>query len=696
MTIDARSDPKPNSDDPFQHPTRQCDLVMKGGVTSGIVYPPAVLALAERYRFRSIGGTSAGAIAAGATAAAEYARDRGGFARLRAHSTWLGQGRNLLDLFQPTLDTSGLLGSLLGVMEARRAGKLDVWAVSRIVRQHNPDAARRGRRRWGALVFGATLSAFLWLALLALGITWAVTAIGGWALDWSSTLAVILALELLLGLSAWLAGRWVGPLLEAPLDLLDVVTRRIPGNYYGMCRGLPEPTGHGAALTQWLSESLNDIAGLDPSGPPLTFRHLAEKSPLHGEQRGIDLRMVTTNLSHGRPYVLPLTTPAENTLFLFNEAELRDLFPGAVVSYMCTHAASTRVPMPDGYHYLPPGLDLPVIVGMRLSLSFPLLLSAVPLYTISFPALQRYRAARRDGTLDSFRLDPDRDLQRNWFSDGGIASNFPIHFFDDWLPSRPTFGIKLTSFPRRAFQGQDSDHPIGAEYVSAIAPEVELDTTAEPEMPDDVELMLEADSGSATDPVYLPAANRSLGPDWKPIETIVEFGHAVWTAAQNYHDNMQSDLPSYRDRVVQIRLADFEGGLNLGMSPETIAGMVAKGAAAGERLKTFEFDHHRWVRFLVLMAELEEMLHRLQADYDAVGYRQLLRAAPTRPDLPYRRNAAWTDEAIQRMDELLHLIDTWKVDDAEWQQAHPRWRDEPFFAHRAPQPEPVLRVTPDL
>ena len=39
----------------------QCDLVMRGGITSGIVYPRAIAKLAETYRFRSIGGTSAGA-----------------------------------------------------------------------------------------------------------------------------------------------------------------------------------------------------------------------------------------------------------------------------------------------------------------------------------------------------------------------------------------------------------------------------------------------------------------------------------------------------------------------------------------------------------------------------------------------------------------------------------------------------------
>src|SRR5450432_2894915 len=54
-----------------------CDIVMAGGVTSGIIYPGAVAMIARRYRFRSIGGTSVGAIAAAVTAAAEYGRRTG-------------------------------------------------------------------------------------------------------------------------------------------------------------------------------------------------------------------------------------------------------------------------------------------------------------------------------------------------------------------------------------------------------------------------------------------------------------------------------------------------------------------------------------------------------------------------------------------------------------------------------------------
>ena len=79
---------------------------MKGGITSGVVYPGAVVEIAHRYRFRRIGGTSAGAIAAAAVAAAEYGRAvGGGFARLDQVPTEIAQVVDgepfLLRLFPP-------------------------------------------------------------------------------------------------------------------------------------------------------------------------------------------------------------------------------------------------------------------------------------------------------------------------------------------------------------------------------------------------------------------------------------------------------------------------------------------------------------------------------------------------------------------------------------------------------------------
>ena len=90
--------------------TRECDIVMKGGITSGVVYPHAVCELALGYRFKSVGGTSAGAIAASAAAAAELGRAGGGFNRLAGLPGWIGAGTNLLDLFQPQPRTRRLYG----------------------------------------------------------------------------------------------------------------------------------------------------------------------------------------------------------------------------------------------------------------------------------------------------------------------------------------------------------------------------------------------------------------------------------------------------------------------------------------------------------------------------------------------------------------------------------------------------------
>ena len=53
------------------------DLTMQGGTTSGVVYPLAVCDLATAFRFRNVGGASAGAIAAALTAAAELGRSEG-------------------------------------------------------------------------------------------------------------------------------------------------------------------------------------------------------------------------------------------------------------------------------------------------------------------------------------------------------------------------------------------------------------------------------------------------------------------------------------------------------------------------------------------------------------------------------------------------------------------------------------------
>ena len=105
---------------------RCCDLVMKGGVTSGVLYPPAIARIAEAFHLIGIGGTSAGAIAACAAAAAEYRRRHtgrmDGFDRLEEIPRELvGEGR-LLSLFRPDAATAGLFKLIVdGSKKSRRS-----------------------------------------------------------------------------------------------------------------------------------------------------------------------------------------------------------------------------------------------------------------------------------------------------------------------------------------------------------------------------------------------------------------------------------------------------------------------------------------------------------------------------------------------------------------------------------------------
>jgi Patatin-like phospholipase len=82
----------------------ECDVIMKGGITSGVIYPLAICELSTRYQLHNVGGTSAGAIAAAAAAAAELGRRRrlanpaspaGGYGRLAKLPEELGADRRI-------------------------------------------------------------------------------------------------------------------------------------------------------------------------------------------------------------------------------------------------------------------------------------------------------------------------------------------------------------------------------------------------------------------------------------------------------------------------------------------------------------------------------------------------------------------------------------------------------------------------
>lgn len=657
---------------------RNCDLVMKGGITSGVLYPPAVLELAGRYHFRGIGGASAGAIAAAGTAAAELGRFAGGgFELLETVSEELARGDTLRGLFQPTPATAPLMDLFLRYVDAERA---DLRAA---------EEGSTGGARWrfvrslllrrlmppllaGLVASLALVAALVWVSggldVNPAGVLWHLL----FGLGFAALVGVLV--------SVWWSYRG---LHRDGRRLLTALSQQ----HFGVCYGSSSPQG-GGALIDYLSERYDRMAGLSPDQGPLTFKQL--------KVGGIDLKLMTSNLSLERPYVFPLD-PGED--LIFKEAELRPFFPGCVMRALSAGGQKRKtdgveVCLPEGYFFLPPSVELPVIVAVRISLSFPVLFSAVPLYTLSEAGFEHVRRAKQPVR--------EADLLRHYFSDGGIVSNFPIHVFDRWLPDCPTFGINLADLPPEAMSPQVSQR--GGEVRDPGGPK-DIDTAylSRPHLtqgPAGPEVVPHGpgDKGQGPKPgrqvVYLPRADVEDAPEWQqiamdedPLGGLVNLAKAIFYTAKNHRDNQQAGLPSYRERIVTVRLRANQGGMNLTMTPAEIRELQELGREAGQTLCGFDFDHHRWVRLLVIMAQLErelkQMLETFKADpsFDELLTRPQLQGFPFATGHPL----AWRTEAR----ELIAALRTFLGGLPAYAN------DNTFFdGTHTPTPQPVKRLVP--
>jgi Patatin-like phospholipase len=173
----------------YAHRPLMCDLVMKGGITSGVVYPLTVAELATTYRFRNIGGTSAGAISA-AAAAADHRSDPQGFIELAELPARLGA--ELADLFRPQRACRRVFSVLL--------------VSTRNVQGLGPRLGQVGSLVAAILAFLATLSGLGVLVVAALPA--ALLALGLWDViedHWLSGLALVGLRVVLLAAAAWFA-----------------------------------------------------------------------------------------------------------------------------------------------------------------------------------------------------------------------------------------------------------------------------------------------------------------------------------------------------------------------------------------------------------------------------------------------------------------------------------------------------------
>ena len=507
----------------------ECDMIMKGGITSGVVYPYAVLQIATKYRLRAVGGTSAGAIAAAFAAAAEYARLHGrpeGFLILKEYCDALPE--RMLSLFQPS---PTLKPAVDCAKSAIAAGGIRPIVGAGLARSIIPAIA-------GAALLG--------VPSLLLQSSWYATAL-------ATLLGGVAGVGL--GFYRWAKTTFVKPLASA--------IEQFPAHNYGFCTGLTQPGSTDPGLTDWIYRALQHIAFGDPDHKtPLTFGDLHGPNPGTAE---IALRVVTTNLSMRRPHTLPhLGVPAS-----FVASEWDKLFPQAVMSWLYGGGTS-QSPDTPGTWLFPAENNLPVVIAVRMSLSFPVLFTAVPL---------RIEDTELPSILKALGGQSGKYVRTVHFSDGGISSNFPIHMFDAPLPTRPTFAFSLED--------------------------------------------LLADADTVTSRVALPAsASEGMGVQIKEIGSIPDFAWQILNSAKDWQDQLLSEITGQRERIARVFLTDREGGLNLDMQPEISRQLMRWGYEAGCKFTNgdFDFNEHRWRRLLVLYKHLEHNLDEIDRIWREGGF----------------------------------------------------------------------------
>lgn len=585
---------------------RFCDIVMEGGITSGIIYTSAVVELARHYRFKNIGGSSIGAFAAALTAAAEFRRRHGaadGFEALAGLPGELAReegGRTLLErLFVPHRRTRRLFNVFLATLDRGGPARTVLFGLAAALRQYAWQVAI-ALLILAAIILPGPLQATLQCRALP-----GQPACSLALLSWSGAALLTLGVALLAGILVGIA--W---------DLGHGVVR----NDFGLCRGWDAHARTDAVdLAGFLHLAIQRVAGREAGDAPLTFRDLwnAPGSPsqvLGFEAQGkgarsIDLEVYASNLAHSRPYRFPLEETEDMGRLFFRVDELERFFPRGIVQYLAAFsrpytARSEADPAlgRDGAGYLElPVADLPVVVAVRLSMSFPLLISAVPLHAVDH---------RR------------QCMGRCWMSDGGLCSNFPIHLFDSFLPMWPTFGISLDS--------------------------------REPGDPRRVELPQFHTSGRAD--------SWDLGPEqsfWK----LGAFLASLWQTTWRWNDSTMMRMPGVRDRVVRIYLTRDEGGVNIRMGAAKIRmlGSVYGEAAAKAFVDKFRsaerggWEEHRWVRLNCLMISLRERIRNfgkaVAMNRHTTPLADQFQAARLRAPLlkPARRSRSWPSE--QRLED---------------------------------------------
>jgi predicted acylesterase/phospholipase RssA len=699
-----------------------CDILLNGGVASGVAYPWALLHLARHYRFKSVGGNSVGAMAATLAAAAEYGRCHGNddaFEPLRYLPVKLAGEKvvngvpqtktKMLRLFQPSKSVQRLFDLFIAFIGWSNPGRkmpavgqnedlsesvlpfdrVSVTPVLEVLRIYGFGwlrplvtpalrwLRRLDRHRWllplgVTLILAAAILSFEcqesrpWIAAAALIVVIA-----------SALLLILLLIVVVIGLRFY-------------RDL-----QALGRNNYGLCTGIgpteadlgQRPADDTEGLVEWLHRGIQLSAGRGREDPPLTFADLwsaprfgrAGPAPLQGGLQppdpGIELQMFSSNVTLGRPVRLPLNDA--NTRLFFDPKEWERYFPPSVLAALGRASrpyspASPSDPDPDAAGTDPaqrrlmqrllelPSGGMPIVVAARLSLSFPLLFSCVPVYAVDYQ-------------------DPRdrRNLRKCLLSDGGLCTNFPIHLFDAAHPQWPTFAFLF-----------DDRRPAHAD---------------EP-----VWLPKDHLSGRADNWIRgVPGAEDEGRADRPILMRLFGLAGGLLLTMKDWNDRVTARLPQVRNRVIHLALRKGEGQLNLTMSRETILTMAYEyGTRAGiELVNRYDLDaegqpavawrQHLYVRSMIELRALRQHLSgytsSVRSAGDTVPLRQLLRDAMCVP--PMRTGSRPTDPtggclSKAQFDALERAVTAVEALEAELAAC------EAEFGPYRPVLEPELRLRP--
>jgi hypothetical protein len=302
------------------------------------------------------------------------------------------------------------------------------------------------------------------------------------------------------------------------------------------------------------------------------------------------------------------------------------------------------------------------------------LFSAVPLWAIDYEAPRSKRTVRRC-----------------LFTDGGVSSNFPIHFFDEAVPRWPTFGLWLDR--RSHYRHTDSDEP-GAEEVVWL-PKFNGQGWG------DSWSRFDPESRAPPDDRGFSRHEMALDSNESDLGILLGFLRGILTSAMDWRDRTSFRLPHVRNRVARLLLLPGEGGLNIGMPRKQILQMAHRyGTKTGKKfVKRFAecngrpsraWSEQRWIRFNMVVNGIRERLEGLATSAawstHSLPLSQAIKLATLDPGPVTDRGSCHKIDLVKAA-SLAKLLSDLERLEREQQGALPAFESAP---------EPELRLRPPL